>query len=228
MVRADSSGRASVELARFLRLILVTDPEMGAPRSLQETVEASLRAGCRAVQLRDKGAGARELLSSAEALRVLTARHGALLFINDRVDVALAARADGVHLGPSDLPVAAVRDWVGDALLIGYSADDVPAARAAQAAGADYLGCGAVFGTSTKDVGDEAIGPGQLDRVASAVGIPVVGIGGVTVANASQVAATTAAGAAVVGAIMAAPDPEVATRSLLQGLGGGPTPGSSS
>lgn len=203
------------QLARRLRLILVTDPDLGAPRPLMETVSAALHAGCRAVQLRDKGASARELLALARELRSLTREHDALLFVNDRVDVALAAGADGVHLGPDDLPVEAARLWAGKELLLGYSTDDPEAARTAQLAGADYLGCGAVFGTSTKDVGDEAIGPERLDAVARAVAIPVVGIGGVSAANARVIAATRAAGCAVVGAVMAARDPAAATRSIL-------------
>lgn len=206
---------AGAELAERLRLLVLTDRRLAAPRDVMTVVEAALRAGCRAVQLRDKGASARELLQFARALRTLARKHGALLFVNDRVDVALAAGADGVHLGPSDLPVGAVRAWVGDRLLVGFSTDDPERARQAVAEGADYLGCGAVFGTRTKDVGDEAIGTGRLDQVARAVPVPVLGIGGITPGNVAEVAATAAAGAAVVGSVMSAPDPEVAVRSLL-------------
>jgi thiamine-phosphate pyrophosphorylase len=206
---------AGAELAERLRLLVLTDRRLAAPRDVMTVVEAALRAGCRAVQLRDKGASARELLQSARALRTLARKHGALLFVNDRVDVALAAGADGVHLGPSDLPVGAVRAWVGDRLLVGFSTDDPERARQAVAEGADYLGCGAVFGTRTKDVGDEAIGTDRLDQVARAVPVPVLGIGGITPGNVAEVAATAAAGAAVVGSVMSAPDPEAAVRSLL-------------
>lgn len=219
-VTATQLRSAPIALAARLRLILVTDPELGAPRPVIETVEAALEAGCPAVQLRDKHASARELLTTARQLRALTRAHDALLFVNDRADVALAAGADGVHLGPDDLPVAAARRWVGDRLLIGYSTDNPETAREAEAAGADYLGCGAVFGTATKDVGDEAIGPDRLDGVARAVDIPVVGIGGVNADNAGRVAATRAAGCAVVGAIMGSPDPGEATWRILARLGG--------
>jgi len=210
---------SSHELSLRIRLILVTDPALGAPRTLMDTVAAALRAGCPAVQLRDKGAGASELLATARRLRALTDAWGALLFVNDRVDVALAAGADGVHLGPEDLTVAAARSWVGDRLMVGYSTDDPAMARKAQASGADYIGCGAVFGTSTKDVGGEAIGPERLDAVAAAVDIPVVGIGGVNADNVGRIRETRAAGCAVVGAIMAAADPERATRDILARLG---------
>ncbi len=202
-------------LAERLRLLVLTDRDLAAPRPVAKVVDAALEAGCRAVQLRMKGASARELLAQAKDLRKRTHLHEALLFINDRVDVALAAGADGVHLGPDDLPVQVVRDWVGSRLLIGYSTDDPDAAIAAERAGADYLGCGAVFGTTTKEVGDEAIGPLRLDEVARAVAIPVVGIGGITRANVTEVAATAASGAAVVGAVMSATDPGEAARALL-------------
>lgn len=203
------------ELAARLRLVVITDRGLAHGRPVMEVVEAALRGGCRAVQLRDKNAPARELLVQARALLQVTRDHGALLFINDRADVALAAGADGVHLGPDDIPVAAVREWVGDRLLIGYSTDDPDRARRARADGADYIGCGAVFGTRTKDVGGEAIGPERLDALARSVEIPVVGIGGITVANVGEVAATAAAGAAVVGSVMGAPDPEAVVRALL-------------
>jgi thiamine-phosphate diphosphorylase len=150
-------------------------------------------------------------------LREPTRQHGALLFVNDRVDVALAAGADGVHLGPTDLPVHAARQFVPPDFLIGFSTDDPEHARAAERDGASYIGCGAVFGTSSKpEVEGERIGVERLDRVARDVGIPVVGIGGITPANVHEVAATAAAGCAVIGAVMAAADPGDATRRLLR------------
>jgi thiamine-phosphate pyrophosphorylase len=199
-----------------LRLVVITDRRLAAPTAVLDVVRASLAAGAPAIQLRDKDAHARDLLAMAVELRALTRSFGALLFVNDRVDVALAAEADGVHLGPTDIPVDAVRRWVGDRLLVGYSTDDPETARNAEAAGADYLGCGAVFGTRTKDVGEEAIGTDRLDQVARAVKIPVIGIGGIDRGNVHLVARTAAAGAAVVGAVMRAADPGVATAELLQ------------
>lgn len=199
-----------------LRLIVLTDHRLASPRSVLEVAEASLAAGAPAVQLRDKEATSRELYEQAIRLRELTRRYGALLFVNDRLDVALAAGADGVHLGPDDLPLAAARKVAPPPFLIGVSIDDPDAARDAEAAGADYIGCGAVFGTTTKqDVGNERIGPEGLEAVARAVDIPVVGIGGVTVENVDLLPATGAAGVAVVGAVMASKDPTNATRRLL-------------
>ena len=204
---------------RRLRLIVITDDGLAAPRDVETVVRAALEAGAPAVQLRAKGVGAGELLERARRLRRLTADAGALLFVNDRLDVALAAGADGVHVGPTDLPLEAVRRAVPNDFLVGVSTDDPEEARRAEAAGADYVGCGAVFGTSTKDVGDEAIGTDGLDRVARAVSIPVVGIGGVTPERAPAVAATAASGVAVVGAVMAAADPADAVRRLLAAFG---------
>jgi thiamine-phosphate pyrophosphorylase len=180
-----------------------------------DVVEAALDAGAPAIQLRDKDADATTLWQSARTLRALTRRHGALLFVNDRVDVALAADADGVHLGPDDLPVAAVRPKVPNGFLVGFSTDDPDAARRAVADGADYIGCGTVYGTSTKADAGEAIGLERLELVARSVAVPVVAIGGITPERAIEVARTQAAGVAVVGAVMGAPDPGAAVRRLL-------------
>lgn len=202
-----------------LRLIVITDARLAQPRSLLEVVAAALTAGAPAVQLRDKAASARELYEQALALRELTRAHDARLFINDRLDVALAAGADGAHLGPADMPLAAARRAAPPPFLLGWSTDDPAAARQAERDGADYLGCGAVFGTTSKDVGGERIGPVRLKAVVEAVSIPVVGIGGVTPGNVAQVAATGAAGAAVIGAVMMATDVATAVRALLAPFG---------
>lgn len=199
-----------------LRLIVITDRDLAAPRDLLHIVRLCLEAGAPAVQVRDKHATARELYEQAIRLRALTTEYGALLFVNDRLDVALAARADGVHLGPSDLPLEAARRVAPAPFLIGISTDDPGTARRAEAAGADYIGCGAVFGTTTKaEVQGEEIGPEGLALVAAVVSIPVVGIGGITPDNAPDLATTGAAGVAVVGALMAAEDPQGMAYELL-------------
>ena len=205
-------------LALDLRLIVITDAGLAAPRSVVDVVDAALAAGAPAIQLRMKDADARELLEAARTLRERTRRAGALLFVNDRLDVALAAGADGVHLGPDDLPVAAARACVPPHFLIGYSTDDAARAVAAERDGADYIGCGAVFGTSSKNVGGEAIGTERLDAVAHAVRTPVVAIGGIDVRNVAEIARTRAAGVAVIGAVMKAADPSAAVRALLDGM----------
>ncbi len=202
-------------LAEKLRLVVITDPYLASPREVIDVVRGALQGGARAVQLRDKTASARELTEIGNELRALTRAYEALLFINDRGDVAKAVEADGVHIGPEDVPLSELRAWAGPSLILGYSADDPAVARAAIQAGADYLGCGAVFATSTTDVAGQAIGPQRLDEVARAVQVPVVGIGGITPSNAPAVAATAAAGVAAVSAIMTAPDPQKAAELIL-------------
>ncbi|MGD2154305.1 MAG: thiamine phosphate synthase [Gemmatimonadales bacterium] len=212
-----TSGRTPEQLRRALRLMVITDRELAGDRGWLAVSEAALEAGATAIQLRDKQATSGELLEMALALRPLVERHGALFLVNDRFDVALAAGAHGVHLGDDDIPVAEVRRVVPRDFIIGRSADTEETARAAEAQGADYLGVGSVFGTRTKrEVIGEVIGTERLGRVARAVSIPIVGIGGVSAANAGAVAAAGAAGLAVVSAIMAAPDPGAATLSLLE------------
>jgi len=214
---AAPDGRAvtRAELARRLRLIVITDDDLARPRPVVDVVAAALAAGAPAVQLRAKRASARELLDLGRRVQPLARGAGALLFVNDRVDVALALGADGVHLGPDDLPVASVRAAVPDGFVIGASADDPDVARGLVRDGADYIGCGAVYATSTKSAAGDAIGLDGLDRVARAVDVPVVGIGGVTVERSAEVATTRAAGVAVVGAVMGAEDIEAAVRGLL-------------
>jgi thiamine-phosphate pyrophosphorylase len=205
-----------MNLAEALRLIVITDKELAKPRSVEEVVADVLQAGVRAIQLRDKEASARELLSQALLLKRMTKEHGALLFINDRMDVALAAGADGVHLGPDDLPVHAARRAAPSGFLLGASTDIPDVARKLEADGADYIGCGTVFETTTKKDAGGVIGVEGLAAVVAAVEIPVVGIGGVTPKGARRIAAgSEAAGTAVVSAVMAAPDPGEVARELL-------------
>ncbi|HEX6694273.1 MAG TPA: thiamine phosphate synthase [Longimicrobiales bacterium] len=199
-----------------LRLIIITDERLAAPRAVRAVVEAALEGGAPAIQLRNKTATARTLYDSALDLLPIVRAHGALLFINDRLDVALAARTDGVHLGPGDMPVAAARSIAPRDFLIGFSTDDPDTARAAERAGASYIGCGAVFGTTSKaEVGDERIGTERLAQVAQSVRIPVIAIGGIHESNIHETATAGARGAAVIGAVMKAEDPAAAVRALL-------------
>lgn len=203
-------------LRQRLRLMVITDRELAGQRDWLAVADEALQAGATAVQLRDKQATSGELLDMALALKPVASAHGALFLVNDRFDVALAAGADGVHLGDEDVPVSAVRHVVPRDFVIGRSADTEVDARKAEADGADYLGVGSVFGTLTKsEVLGEVIGTARLARVASSVSLPIVGIGGVTMENAALVARAGAAGMAVVSAVMAAPDPAAAVRALL-------------
>lgn len=201
-----------------LRVVVITDRSLASPRPLRDVVLAALQGGARMIQLRDKHASARELHQAATDLLPLVHGHGGVLIINDRLDVALAAHADGVHLGPDDLPVAVARRVAPREFIIGASTDDPAGARALAADGASYIGCGAVFGTTTKDVGGERIGPAGVASVVRAVRIPVVAIGGVTPLNAGQLRGTGAAGVAVVGSVMTSPDPAATVRQLLAAI----------
>lgn len=197
-----------------LRLMVLTRPRPACGRPLAEVVEACLDAGATAIQLRDKQASDEELYEAAVRIGDLTRVHRALLIVNDRFDVALAAGADGVHLGPEDLSVEVVRLHAGDDLLIGYSTDDPVSGLLAANAGADYLGVGAVYGTSSKSgLEDEAVGPDRVAQVLHAAGLPGVGIGGITPDNAAAVFAT-GAGVAVLSAVMDAARPGEVVRRL--------------
>ena len=195
---------------------LVTQASLSGDRDTETVVDAALAGGVDVVQLREKGRPARERVALARRLRESTAAAGVPLIVNDRVDVAVAADADGVHLGDDDLPVPAAREQLGPDAVIGRSVSTVSEAREAVAAGADYLGVGAVFETSSKDVDDdeEGIGTERVRAVADAVDVPFVGIGGIDADNAADVVAAGADGVAVISAITAADDPEAATREL--------------
>ena len=210
-----TSTPESLALRNALRIVVVAEAGLAAPRSLVDVVEAALAGGARAVQLRNKGDTARELMAAGERLAPLVRRAGALLFVNDRFDIALALEADGVHLGPDDVPVAAVRAAAPQGFLIGRSADDPRVARRSVADGTDYIGCGTVFPTSTKSDAGHVIGVEGLRRVVEAVPVPVLGIGGITNERVPAVAETGAAGVAVVSAVMRAPDPASVVRSML-------------
>lgn len=207
-------------LRAALRLLVITDPAAAAPGGWRPALQEALRAGAPAVQLRIKGAGPRELLEAGREVRAWTRETGALLFVNDRLDVALGCEADGVHLGPGDLPVEAARRVAPPGFLIGASTDDPAEAQRLVEAGADLIGCGAVWPTASKSDAGQAIGPEGVARVAAAVPVPVVAIGGIDAVRARLLLGTGAAGIAVIGAVMGAPDPEGATRSLLAEVAG--------
>ena len=205
---------------RALRLMVITHPHPRCGRPLEVVVEEVVTAGATAIQLRDKQAPPRELLALARRLRAVTTRNEALLIVNDRLDIALAAGADGVHLGPDDVPVAAARRVAPDDFLVGHSTDDPGEARRAEADGADYLGCGTVFPTSGKADAGAVIGVGGLAAVARSVRIPVLAIGGVTADRVPLLGGSGAGGVAVISAVMAAARPADAARRLREAVEG--------
>jgi len=200
-----------------LRLIVITDERLAAPRSLVDVVRAAVEAGAPAIQLRAKDATARETAELGHRLRDVTTRANALLFVNDRFDVALAIDADGVHVGPDDIPVAALRRIAPPGFLIGTSTDEPGEATRLVSEGADYIGCGTVYPTSTKVDAGQTIGLNGLQTVVDAVEVPVVGIGGVDEHGAREIAEhTTAAGVAAIGAVMRTTDPGRAVSAMLR------------
>ena len=214
-------------LADRLRLTVITDQALARPRALSDVVREVLAAGAPTIQLRLKDATARELLEVAYTLIPIVRSAGGLFIVNDRLDVALAAGADGVHLGPDDPPVVDARSvaaetlgTVADAFILGCSVDTPDGAARAEAEGADYLGVGAVYATVNKSDAGDVIGLEGLQRVVEAVSIPVVAIGGITPERANAVAETGACGSAVIGAVMGSPEPAKSVRSLLLPFGG--------
>ncbi|MCQ4333253.1 thiamine phosphate synthase [Natronomonas sp. F2-12] len=195
---------------------LVTDTALSGDRSTAEIVEAAIRGGVDAVQLREKGTSARDRYELGRTVRELTRKADIPLIVNDRIDLAAAIDADGVHLGDDDLPIAVARDRLGEDALVGRSVSTPETARRAEREGADYLGVGAVYGTTSKETDPEQsdIGLDRIRAVREATDLPFVGIGGVTPENARPVVEAGADGVAVISAITGADDPEAATRRL--------------
>lgn len=189
-----------------LRYVLITDRKV-ARRPLPEVVEAALRGGFTAVQLREKDLPASELYNLASALREITAAHDALLIVNDRIDVALAVEADAAHLGWRSLGIDAARKAAGDRLAFGVSAHNVVEMRQAIHDRADYVIFGPVFATPSKKGILDPVGVEKLKTMAVPAPMPVIGIGGIDKTNVADVLGSRAAGAAVIRAIMAADDP---------------------
>jgi thiamine-phosphate pyrophosphorylase len=193
---------------------LVTEESLSAGRRSEEIAAAALAAGVAAIQVREKDGPARRALEIALAVREMTRRRGALLIIDDRIDLALAVEADGVHLGQEDLPVELARRLLGPDALIGLSITAASQLRAADLAAADYLGVGAIFPTGSK--ADATLtGLPLLADSRRATAAPVVAIGGINAANAAAAIRAGADVVAVISAITAAADPGLAAADLL-------------
>jgi thiamine-phosphate pyrophosphorylase len=158
------------------------------------------------IQLRDKAGDLRALLPQARAIRALCRSHGAIFIVNDRLDLALAAGADGVHVGQEDLPAEATRPLLGPGRVVGVSTHSREQAEAARASGADYIGFGPMFATGTKDTGYTPRGLEALREIRAAVSLPILAIGGITLENVVEVIAAGATAPAVISAVVAAPD----------------------
>ncbi len=196
-------------------LCLVTDRELARGRPTSDIVEAAVYGGASCVQLREKIGSTREFIEQALAIRDFLRIRDIPLIINDRLDVALAVGADGVHLGQNDMPLAMARSIVKDAMIIGISANSLEDAVAAEKGGADYLGVGPIYATPTKTDTAPILGLDGLRKIRKNIKIPLVTIGGLNRSNATQVIRNGADGIAVVSAIVGAEDPEKASRDLM-------------
>jgi thiamine-phosphate pyrophosphorylase len=199
-------------------LYVITDRQQTGDRALGEVVEAALRGGVRALQLREKDLPPRQLYPLARDLRRLTQRYGARLLVNDRIDVALAVDADGVHLTTTSLPIRVARQLVGAERLIGVSTHNLGEAQAAAEGGADFLVFGPIFFTPSKAPYGEPVGLDALRAVRAAIKPPILAIGGIKKANLEQVLAAGADGIAVISAVIAVDDPTSASQDLLAAL----------
>lgn len=194
-------------------LYLCTDRKLMTCESIERSVELAIAGGCSVVQLREKDCTSREFYELALRVKAITAPHGVPLVINDRIDICLAADADGVHLGQSDLPCREARRILGSSKIIGVSAALASEAKQAQLDGADYLGVGAVFQTSTK-TNTRPVTSEIIKEIRAAVTIPFVVIGGVNHENIRQLYGLGIDGAAVISAVVAQQDITAAARQM--------------
>jgi thiamine-phosphate pyrophosphorylase len=196
------------------RLYVILDRVAAGGRDLDALLTAVLEGGCRLVQLREKEWPSGRLYPLARRLARRCREAGATFIVNDRVDLAVAVGADGVHLGQEDLPPAAARPQLRPGMVLGLSTHDVAQARAAQDAGADYVAVGSMYPTGTKP-DFQLVGPQLVRELRPLIRVPLIGIGGITVDNAAEVIAAGADGVSVISAVCAAADPLAATRRFL-------------
>ncbi|WP_440950473.1 thiamine phosphate synthase [Methanosphaerula subterraneus] len=194
-------------------LYVVTDPMLSLGRSHAEVAALAVAGGADVIQLRDKSASGRELLAAAESIRKITASAGALFIVNDRLDIALASGADGVHLGQDDLPVRAARAIAPD-LIIGVSVGSVGEGQRAVADGADYVALSPLFSTPSKVDAGEGHGLDLLTTLCGELEIPVLAIGGINPSNVQHVIRAGAAGVAVISAVISRPEIPLAVQGL--------------
>ena len=194
-------------------LYLVTDRQLMSCDSLTEAVEQAILGGCTMIQLREKELSSLEFYNQAVAVKQVTDKYHIPLIINDRIDIAMAVQAAGVHIGQHDLPAAAVRKVIGENMLLGVSASSIVEAIQAQQDGADYLGVGAMFPTGTKTDAD-SVSMEELQKIRAAVSLPIVVIGGINKGNAGRFKPMGIDGLAVVSAIIAQSDIKAAAEEL--------------
>jgi thiamine-phosphate pyrophosphorylase len=196
------------------KLHILTDRELAKPKTLIEVVEQAIKGGATAIQLRDKTASDEEMINLGQQILRLTAENNIPLIINDRVKVAIFLKAQGIHVGQSDMPAIQVRQLVGPNMILGVSASTVEQALKAQNDGADYLGVGPIFPTLTKTDADPPIGLEGFKKIRDAVHIPIIAIGSINKSNARDVISSGADGIAVISAVMGTVNPLEATHEL--------------
>ncbi len=197
-----------------LSVYVVTDQRLACGRDLLDVVASAIRGGATAVQLRDKEMPARDQYSLGLRLRALTRRFGVALICNDRVDLAIAIDADGVHLGQDDLPPRVARDLLGPERIIGVSTGNPTEFELFRRSGADYIGVGPFAPTGSKSDAGSAIGENGIAVIRALTALPIVAIGGIGLSNAASAISAGATGVAVISAIIGADDPEAAARAL--------------
>jgi thiamine-phosphate pyrophosphorylase len=197
-------------------LYLVTDRGLARGRSTLEIVSAAVHGGATVVQLREKDCSTRDFIEQALTIKEFVKDRGVPLIINDRVDVAQAVKADGVHLGQTDMPLGMAKKILGDSMIIGISAESQQDAVEAEKGGADYLGVSPIYATPTKTDTAPPLGLEGLREIRKVVRLPLVGIGGLNRDNAAEVIRSGADGVAVVSAIVAADDPQTAADAIKQ------------
>ena len=203
------------ELEKALRLYLVTDPALHGGRGVTATCEEALAAGVKFVQLRDKNASTLSLYNSAAELKDLCGKYSSYFVVNDRIDVAMAVKADGVHLGQSDMPASTARSILGPDAVIGVSVRTVEQAKKAMIDGADYVAANLVFSTNTKKDIKEPLGLEMVSAISAASSLPLIAIGGINPQNTGLVMNAGCAGIAVVTAIMNAESPAAEVEKFL-------------
>jgi thiamine-phosphate pyrophosphorylase len=197
-----------------LSLYVITDRELSKGRPLEEVVNVALEGGATVIQLREKKLTDREIFIMGMKIKPLIQKADACFIINDRIDLALALDADGVHLGQSDLPLNIARKLMGEKKIIGISVKTIEEAQEAEAQRANYLGVGSIYPTKTKKDTGPIVGPQRISQIRKAVNLPIVGIGGIQLHNIKEVIKAGAVGIAVVSAVMGAPDMAEACRAM--------------
>ncbi|TET87645.1 MAG: thiamine phosphate synthase [Desulfobacteraceae bacterium] len=203
------------------KLHILTDTVLQSRFSHMEITRLAIEGGTDTIQYRQKNGSTREMIKIARNMKRLCSEAGVMFIVNDRLDVAIAAEADGVHLGQDDFPIPMARELLGEGRIIGGSAATLDEARKCLSEGADYVGFGPVYPTSSKDDAGPVIGIDILKQVVEIIPLPIIAIGGVGAENIPDVMRAGAHGIAVISAVCCQDDPEEATRALYQALNKG-------